>query len=234
MGFSLFQRGNAEKGQASADTLAALDKSQAFIEFEPDGTIITANGNFLGVMGYALSEVQGRHHSMFLEPAYAASADYKEFWAKLARGEFQRALFKRIGKGGSEVWIEASYNPLIGKDGKVYRIVKMASDVTDRHNESADARGQIAAISRSQAVIEFSLDGMVLTANQNFCNALGYHIDEIKGQHHRMFVRPQDVASPEYAEFWRSLARGEFQAAEYPRIGKNGRGVDPGLVQPHL
>ena len=225
MGFSFFQLGNAEKGQANADTLAALDKSQALIEFEPDGTIVTANGNFLGVMGYALSEVQGRHHSMFLEPAYAASADYKEFWGKLTRGEFQRALFKRIGKGGSEVWIEASYNPLIGKGGKVYRIVKMASDVTDRHNESADARGQIAAISRSQAVIEFSLDGMVLTANQNFCNALGYHIDEIKGQHHRMFVRPQDVASPEYAEFWRSLARGEFQAAEYLRIGKNGREV---------
>ncbi|UJW85553.1 methyl-accepting chemotaxis protein [Devosia sp. SL43] len=225
MGFPLFQRGNTDKSLANADTLAALHKSQGIIEFQPDGTILTANENFLGVVGYTLSEVQGRHHSMFLEPAYAGSADYKEFWAKLVRGEFQRALFKRIGKGGSEVWIEASYNPLLGKDGKVYRVVKIATDVTERHNQSVDARGQIAAISRSQAVIEFSLDGTVLTANQNFCSALGYHLDEIKGQHHRMFVRPQDVASPEYAEFWRSLGRGEFQAAEYLRIGKNGREV---------
>jgi methyl-accepting chemotaxis protein len=225
MGFLLFQRGDAQKSQAIADTVDALDKSQALIEFQPDGTVITANENFLAVMGYDFSEVHGRHHSMFLESDYAASAAYREFWAKLIKGEFQRELFKRIGKGGREIWIEASYNPLIGKDGKVYRIVKVASDVTARHNESADARGQIAAISRSQAVIEFSLDGTILTANQNFCDALGYRLEEIKGQHHRMFVRPQDAASPEYAEFWRTLGRGEFQSAEYLRIGKNGREV---------
>jgi len=225
VGLQLFNRGDADRQKLCVDTISSLGRSQALIEFEPDGTIITANENFLAVMGYALPEVVGRHHSMFLEPGYAASAEYKEFWDRLTSGKFQSEMFKRIGKGGSEIWIEASYNPLIGKDGKVYRLVKVASDVTDRQNESADARGQIEAISRSQAVIEFGLDGSILNANDNFCRALGYQIDEIRGQHHRMFVRPEDAASPDYEQFWRSLGRGEFQTAEYLRIGKGGREV---------
>ena len=225
VGLQLFNRGVADRQKLCVDTISSLGRSQALIEFEPDGTIITANENFLAVMGYALPEVVGRHHSMFLEPGYAASAEYKEFWDRLTSGKFQSEMFKRIGKGGSEIWIEASYNPLIGKDGKVYRLVKVASDVTDRQNESADARGQIEAISRSQAVIEFGLDGSILNANDNFCRALGYQIDEIRGQHHRMFVRPEDAASPDYEQFWRSLGRGEFQTAEYLRIGKGGREV---------
>ncbi len=162
---------------------------------------------------------------MFIEPGYAASPEYQQFWRNLSSGEFQAAQFKRIGKGGKEVWIEASYNPLLDADGKVYRVVKIATDVTQRYNEAADARGQIAAVSRAQAVIEFGLDGTILTANENFCRALGYGLEEIKGKHHRMFVRPEEVSQPAYAEFWRALGRGEFQQAEYLRIGKGGREV---------
>jgi methyl-accepting chemotaxis protein len=225
MGLQFFQRAKAAQNAINADTIVALSRSQAFIEFEPDGTIITANANFLSVMGYDLDEVTGRHHTMFLDPAYAKSPKYREFWAKLTAGEFQRARIKRLGKGGKEVWIEASYNPLIGSDGKVYRIIKVASDVTERHQESADARGQINAISRSQAVIEFKLDGTILTANENFCSALGYRLEEIRGQHHRLFVTPEEASGPEYQEFWRKLSSGEFWSGEYKRIGKGGREV---------
>jgi methyl-accepting chemotaxis protein len=221
----LFQRGKNTQDRTNADTMAALRQSQAIIEFAPDGTIIGANENFLAVMGYDLAEVAGRHHSVFLEPDYAASAAYRDFWSKLAKGEFQRLRFKRIAKGGREVWIEASYNPLRGADGLVYRIVKVASDVTGHHQDYVDARGQISAISRSQAVIEFELDGTIINANENFCRALGYRPEEITGRHHRMFVRPEDASDPSYLDFWQRLAGGEYSSGEFLRIGKDGREV---------
>ncbi|MBJ7578232.1 PAS domain S-box protein [Devosia sp. MC532] len=225
MALQFFQRAKAKRNAINADAMAALNKSQAFIEFELDGTIITANDNFLSVMGYKVEEVAGRHHSMFLENDYANSPEYRKFWDKLAAGEFQRARFKRLGKGGKEVWIEASYNPLIDADGNAYRIIKVASDVTARHKESSDARGQISAISRSQAVIEFELDGTIISANENFCRALGYRLDEIRGQHHSMFVNPIEASGAQYIEFWRSLSMAEFSSNEYKRIGKDGRVV---------
>jgi len=165
------------RSSATAEALAkivAIDKSQAMIEFEPDGTILTANSNFLRAMGYTLAEIQGKHHGMFVEAAYRESADYREFWARLNRGEYQTAQFKRIGKGGQEVWIEASYNPVLGQDGKPFKVVKFATDVTAQNVEYADLRGQVEAIRKSQAVIEFKLDGTILTANQRFLNAVGY------------------------------------------------------------
>jgi methyl-accepting chemotaxis protein len=205
--------------------LAALDKSQATIEFKMDGTIITANANFLNAMGYSLGEIQGKHHGMFVDPEYKNSADYREFWAKLNRGEFIAAQFKRIGKGGKEVWIEASYNPLLDSHGKPFKVVKYATDITAAKLRAADSEGQIAAIGKSQAVIEFNLDGTVIKANDNFLGALGYRLDEIQGKHHGMFVDPAYKNSAEYREFWAALNRGQYQAAEYKRFGKGGKEV---------
>ncbi|WP_232846631.1 methyl-accepting chemotaxis protein [Devosia beringensis] len=195
------------------------------IEFSLDGTIMTANGNFLSAMGYELAEIQGKHHSIFVEPDYARSAEYKEFWSRLGRGEFDAAEYKRIGKGGKEVWIQASYNPVLDAAGKPVKVIKIATDVTGQKLVNADRTGQLAAISKSQAIIEFDLNGTILTANANFCAALGYRQDEIVGQHHRIFVRPEEAAASEYREFWSKLGRGEFQAAEYLRIGKGGKEV---------
>ena len=203
----------------------ALDNIQAIIEFQPDGTIITANKNFLSVMGYTLDEIRGKPHRLFLEPAYAGSAEYRDFWAALNKGEPQKAEFKRIGKGGKEVWIEASYNPIRDRLGKVYKVVKFAIDVTDRKKQLAELLGQANAINASQAVIQFSMDGTILDANKNFLSVMGYTLDEIKGKHHRMFVEPDFVASPDYKKFWDDLNRGEFQAAQYKRIGKGGKEV---------
>src|SRR3569623_1235855 len=175
-------------GSDAAATLAAISKSQAIIEFEPDGTILTANDNFLNAMGYTLAEIQGQHHRMFVEPSYAQTPEYAEFWRRLGRGEYDAAEYKRLGKGGREVWIQASYNPVFDKSGKPVKVVKIAADVTAQKMATADAQSQLAAIGRAQAVLEFSLDGTIITANDNFCNAMGYGLDEIRGKHHCMFV----------------------------------------------
>lgn len=210
---------------AAKDTFAAINKSQAVIEFKMDGTIITANKNFLDAMGYTLDEIKGKKHSMFVEEAYRDSAEYAQFWRDLQAGHFQLAQYKRIGKGGKEVWIEASYNPIIGSNGKPYKLVKFATDVTKQKLEYADLLSKINALERSQAVIEFNLDGTIITANENFLAVLGYTLHEIQGQHHSMFAEPEYKVSQDYKDFWAALKRGEYQAGQYKRLGKGGKEV---------
>ncbi|MEM8987108.1 MAG: PAS domain-containing methyl-accepting chemotaxis protein [Pseudomonadota bacterium] len=205
--------------------LSALDKSQAIIHFKPDGEILWANENFLGAMGYRLDEIVGQHHKMFVEPEYEKSRDYADFWKTLRQGEFQSAEYKRLAKGGKEIWIQASYNPILDGAGNVVKVVKFATDITAQKMQAADYRGQIDAINKSQAVITFELDGTILDANENFLATVGYSLDEIKGQHHSKFVETDYGRSAEYKEFWKSLARGEYQAAEYKRIGKGGKEI---------
>jgi len=205
--------------------LKALDASQATIEFQMDGTILTANANFLRVLGYSLDEIRGKNHSLFIDKTEAARPEYRQFWAALNRGEYQAREFRRIGKGGREVWIQASYNPLLGANGKPYKVVKFATDITERKRQTSDYESQLAAIDKSQAVIQFSLDGLILTANKNFCDALGYRLDEIQGKHHSLFLGAAEKGSAAYREFWAALNRGEYQAAEYCRLGKGGREV---------
>ncbi len=205
--------------------ISAIEKSQAVIEFDMEGTVVRANQRFLDLMGYSHHEVAGRHHRMFVDPDHAGSSEYRRFWDHLRRGEYQAAEYKRIGKGGREVWIQASYNPILDPNGRPCKVVKFATDVTRSKLAAADFAGQIAAISRSQAVIEFDMDGMVLSANQNFLDTLGYSLDEIKGRHHRLFVDPDLAASAAYEQFWAALKRGEYLAAEYRRLAKGGRAV---------
>jgi methyl-accepting chemotaxis protein len=205
--------------------LNAINKAQAAIEFKLDGTILTANDNFLKTLGYALNEVQGQHHRMFCDPAYTSSGEYATFWQKLNRGEFDAGVYRRIGKGGKEVWIQASYNPILDANGKVFKVVKFATDITAEKNRTAEFEGKLNAINKAQAAIEFNLDGTVVTANDNFLNCLGYRLEEVKGQHHRMFCDPAYTSTGEYAAFWQKLNRGEFDAGAYRRIGKGGKEV---------
>ena len=205
--------------------LEAINKSQAVAEFNIDGTIITANENFLSAFGYTLAEIQGRHHNMFLEPKERDSAAHRAFWATLNKGEYQAGEYKRLGKDGKEVWIQASYNPVLGRYGKPFKILKFATDITRRKEQTADYAGQIDAIGKSQAVIQFNMDGTVITANENFLGAFGYSLSEIKGCHHSMFVEPKDRESVAYRQFWEALNRGEYQVAEYKRLGKGDREV---------
>ncbi|MES2960640.1 MAG: PAS domain S-box protein, partial [Pseudomonadota bacterium] len=205
--------------------LAAIDKVQAVIEFKLDGTIVDANDNFLKTLGYSLDEIKGKHHSMFAEPGVSGSAEYRAFWDKLNRGEFDAGQYKRVAKGGREIWIQASYNPVFGADGKAYKVVKFATDITEAKQRAADFEGQLNAVGKAQAVIEFKLDGTILNANDNFLKTLGYSLDEVKGKHHSMFAEPAYAGSIEYRQFWEKLNRGEYDAGQYRRIGKGGKEI---------
>ena len=188
----------------------ALDRSQATIQFDLDGAILTANRLFLDALGYGLTEIVGKKHGIFVDPRERDSAEYRAFWADLRNGKFRQAEFKRISKSGAPVWIQASYNPLLDRSGKPFRVMKFASDVTKQKLAAGFAQSQIDAINRSQAVIEFEIDGRIVSANENFLNALGYRLDEVRGQHHSMFVDPAERNSDSYRQFWARLAKGEF------------------------
>ena len=205
--------------------IEAIRRSQAVIEFDLDGAILDANDNFLNATGYTLAEVRGQHHRMFVDPSEQVGPAYRLFWDKLGRGEFDTGQYKRVAKGGREIWIEASYNPVFDTAGRPIKVIKFATDITDQKLLAADYSGQIAAIGKSQAVIEFNLDGSIIDANANFCAALGYQIDEIKGKHHSLFVDPATRSTLEYRMFWEKLGRGEFDSSQYKRIAKGGREI---------
>lgn len=203
--------------------LDALDQAQAVISFDPDGTILEANANFLRTLGYTSAEIVGQHHRMFVDSVEASSRAYSAFWSELRAGQFQSKEFKRIRKDGEPVWIQASYNPITDDEGRVYKIVKFASDITEQKMRAADDEGQIAALSKAQAVISFDPKGIILEANDNFLNAVGYSAQQIVGQHHRMFMDPTEASRPEYQQFWSELAAGNFQEGQFRRVGKGGK-----------
>ena len=205
--------------------MAAIDRTQAVIEFDLDGRVLRANGNFLSVFGYTQDEVVGQHHRMFCEASYVRTPEYAAFWTHLGSGKDHGGEFKRIAKNGQEVWIQATYTPLLDDEGKPIKVVKLATDITEAKRKSADHEGQIQAINRAQAVIEFDLNGRVLRANDNFLNTFGYTADEVVGQHHRMFCQPAYTRTAEYLTFWDSLSRGEFNAGEFRRVGKKGQDI---------
>ncbi|PZQ56872.1 MAG: chemotaxis protein [Phenylobacterium zucineum] len=220
----MFGSRNSASRHAEA-LVGALDKSLAIIEFDLSGIILTANANFCAALGYELSEIRGKHHRMFVDPDYAQSSEYVAFWEQLGRGEFDAREYRRIAKGGRDIWIQASYNPVFNAAGKVERVVKIASDVTAEKLRTIEQESKLEAISRTQAVIEFNPDGTILTANENFLATLGYELGDIVGKHHRMFVDPAEARSPEYEAFWRTLQSGEFVATSFRRIGKGGKEV---------
>ena len=205
--------------------MAAIADAQAMIEFTLDGTIVNANGLFLNAIGYSLDEVRGKHHRMFVEPGFAESEAYRQLWDGLRAGRHQSGEFKRLAKGGRAVWIQASYCPVLNRHGTPKGVIKLASDITERTLRAADQAAQVAAIGRAQAVIEFTLEGKVLHANPNFLNALGYGLEEIRGQHHRLFVLPAEAKAAPYGAFWAALGRGEIQAGEFCRITKGGQRI---------
>ncbi|MGB3813786.1 MAG: PAS domain-containing methyl-accepting chemotaxis protein [Shinella sp.] len=202
----------------------ALSRSQAVIQFDLTGNILTANENFCRALGYELKDIVGKHHRIFCDAAYVASEEYRQFWARLGRGEYDSNSYKRLRKDGGEIWIQATYNPIV-RGGKPYKVVKFATDITQVKIQATEDAAKLDAISRSQAMIEFTPTGEILTANENFCAALGYDLSEIRGKHHRMFCDQTYAQTPAYADFWKSLAEGQFIANEFVRYGKGGREI---------
>ncbi|RYG59743.1 MAG: methyl-accepting chemotaxis protein [Alphaproteobacteria bacterium] len=216
---TLFKKIAIPKFADSSNIMSALDKSQAIIEFDIHGNILSANNNFLKTTGYSLADIKGKHHRTFVEPEYADSEEYRQFWQKLREGKFQAAQYRRIGNNGKEIYIQATYNPLVDASGKTFRIIKFASDITNsvvRTKESFD---------RVQALIYFTPDGIIQDANENFLACTGYSLKEIKGQHHSMFCDSAYTQSAEYKDFWAALKRGQLQTGEFQRYGKGGREI---------
>jgi len=203
----------------------AIGRSQAVIEFGLDGTIQTANENFLGAVGYTLGEIRGQHHRMFVEPGERDSSEYQRFWKLLGQGEYQAGQYRRIAKGGREIWLQASYNPIFDVAGKPFKVVKYCTNITAQAMRAVDFEGQIKAIDKSQAVIEFELNGLIRSANANFLRTVGYTLDELRGRHHRIFVEPGYAESAEYRSLWERLGRGIYDAGVYKRLAKGGREV---------
>ncbi|WP_286235412.1 methyl-accepting chemotaxis protein [Thalassotalea sediminis] len=202
------------------DIVTAINKTQAVIEFDLQGIILTANNNFLTLMEYKKNEVVGKPHAIFVDQETATSTEYQLFWQQLREGKSQTNQFKRITKSGREVWIQASYTPIV-HNNNVQRIIKFASNITEQVLNNASNQSQINAINKAQAVIEFTLSGDIITANENFLTLMGYQLAEIQGKHHSIFVMPEEVNSSQYNAFWDSLRNGESQTAEYKRITKN-------------
>lgn len=203
----------------------AISRSQAVIEFDLKGNILFANENFLALTGYAMEEIKGRHHRMFVDHATASSQEYKNFWDRLGHGEYESGEYKRIGKRGQEIWIQASYNPVFDPNGQPVKVVKFASDVTEAKLKNAEYQSKVESVEKSQAVIEFDVDGNVINANRNFLLAMGYTLREIKGQHHSIFCPNDYIQSEEYRDFWLKLNEGEFISGRFCRIGKFDRTV---------
>jgi methyl-accepting chemotaxis protein len=205
--------------------LEALSRSHGVIEFALDGTIRHANQNFLAMTGYSLEEIKGKPHSILVDPKEKDRAAYREHWAALRRGEYRAGEFHRVGKGGKEIWIQASYDPIFDRQGKPTGVIKLAMDITERAVRAADNAAQLASLDRAQGVVIFDVDGHVLSANANFLSAMGYTLDEIRGKHRSMFVSTEERGGAASNQFWDALRRGESQAGEYKRIGRGGKTV---------
>lgn len=203
----------------------AVQRSQAVIEFDLDGRILDANAHFLAATGYRIEEIRGQHHRIFVLPEERPSAAYAQFWQKLREGHHASGQFRRIAKNGSEIWIQASYTPVLDAAGKPTKVLKFATDITAQKRREAETQVKLDAIERSMAMIEFDLDGRILRANEIFLAATGYSAAEVLGQHHRMFVAPEQRESSEYAAFWARLREGQLDRGQYRRLGKGGREV---------
>lgn len=214
------------RSDSPSSQLKALYSTQAVLELDPQGHILFANAQFLDLMGYELDELRGQHHRIFLDPADAQARDYRDFWARLARGQAFVGRCRRIDHQGREVWLQANYSPVLDSRGQVLRVVKYAMDISAEVLRDAEASSQLAAVGRAQAVIEFGLDGSILRCNRNFLQAMGYASeDELVGRHHSIFVAPQERSSAEYAAFWAHLSQGKHYRGQFRRIGRLGNDV---------
>jgi methyl-accepting chemotaxis protein len=214
-----------EQAVLNGHKLTSLDRSMAIIEFDPEGNILDANENFLKTFGYSRASIIGKHHSMFVLKSHRTSPEYSSFWSRLKKGEFYSGEFVRLDSRGQQVCLYATYNPIFDEQGRVQRVIKVAIDTTQKKKEINELSSRNDLVERTFAVIQFSLDGTITNANENFLSVMGYSLDEIQGKHHSMFVEARYKHSKEYAEFWNQLRGGKLQSGEFLRIGQGGKEV---------
>ena len=203
----------AEQESVNEDVLLlqSLDRSQARIEFTPQGEILRANDNFLGAMGYSSDEIVGQHHKMFVTDAYRASTQYQSFWNRLASGEFFSAEFERVGKGGRQVWIQATYNPVMDADGTVLKVVKYANDITEQK------KAQQELVDKTNAVAQFTVpEGDLISANEKFCALFAVSPSSLADHNHASFWPEDD--NQDHRSFWDIVQQGEIQNGDFHRV----------------
>ena len=205
--------------------LAAISRCMAMIEFTPDGSIVDANAQFCQAMGYSVDELRGKHHRLFCDPTYAKSAEYQQLWSELGQGKAISGTFERVDKAGREVWLEASYMPVLDEQQQVTSVIKVAADISQRVKDEHESESLLKAIGRSMAVVEFTPQGRVIKANPNFLATMGYRLEEVVGRHHGLFCLPHERESGAYRDFWASLNRGEYHSHRFERINKQGQTV---------
>lgn len=205
--------------------LNGINAAMATIEFLPDGTILTANQIFLNTMKYSLTDIKGKHHRKFVPQDILTSSEYETFWKRLSRGEALTGVFRRMAADRSTIWLNAIYTPILDGNNKVIKVVKFASNVTNEQELVAETQGTLKGIDATMATIEFTPDGRVIKANQNFLKCMKYTLPEIQGKHHRMFLTKEHRESHDYTLFWKRLASGEPITGEFYRVASDGSGV---------
>ncbi|ADZ90108.1 methyl-accepting chemotaxis protein [Marinomonas mediterranea] len=211
---------NKKANQSDTALVQAMLRYCATIFFTPDGKILDANPLFLKAVGYELDEIVGKHHRIFCDAKETNSPKYSQFWTKLANGSHHEGCFLRKRKDGEEIWLEASYFP-ITEDGVVTKVAKIATDVTENIKNSQTQEAILTALDKSSAVVQFTPDGEILTANSNFVATLGYHsVDQLIGNHHRIFCF--DEFYDENPNFWRELGSGQFKSGLFKRRSQDG------------
>ncbi|MFP8964969.1 methyl-accepting chemotaxis protein [Pokkaliibacter sp. CJK22405] len=201
----------------------AIESSMAVINFDLQGNVEDANANFLSAMGYTLDQIKGKHHRIFCDEETRNSKEYAGFWESLRRGKFFSGRIKRVTAKGQVIYLEASYNPIVDEAGNVTGFIKVASDITAQMLESMRSKAIISALDRSMALIEFTPDGKVLNANDNFLSVMGYRRDDLPKLHHKNFVDPAYATSKEYERVWDHLRQGLFYSSRVKRFAKDGK-----------
>lgn len=201
----------------------AIKNHVGYVELSNDGDLLFANKIFLSWINYSIDEIAGKHHRSLCDPAYTSSNEYIQFWRRLNSGEAVSGTFKRIGKLGNTIWLEASYFPVKDKEGKIFKIIKIASNITQQYEESSDENALLTSLNRSLATIEFTPEGKILKANNNFLNLMGYSLDDIVNKHHKIFC--SDIFYQQNPKFWQELASGDFKSGQFERLTSTGASV---------
>ncbi len=205
--------------------LSAIEHAVPMIVFSPDGTVLRANDLFLSTLGFQRDDVIGQHHRIFCDPNYVASPLYRKHWETLNKGQPITDTIKRIAKNGEAVWLQGTYAPVLNKQGKVVEIVKIASEVTERVTQAQEHRSLLAALNRSMAMIAFTPQGTIVSANDNMLALMGYRLEEACGQSHVVLCPREFAASDDYRRHWQRLARGEFITGRFERVNRRGERV---------
>lgn len=211
------------KGSSIVKDINAIKQHVAWIEFLPDGEILSANQQFLDLTGYSLSEIQGQHHRIFCKPEYVRSSGYSTFWQTLASGESVTGIFERFSRDHQRFYLSTTYFPVNDDKGNVYKVIKVATDITERHQELEHKEAVINALDLSMAVIEFTPDGKIITANTNFLTTMGYSLSEVVGQHHRIFC--YDSFYKDKPDFWQKIAKGQHFVGRFERKTSSGERI---------